>query len=192
MIGFIRGKILELQIDTILVDVHGVGYEVSVPVSSVVDRMVGEDIQLWIYTHLREDQLQLFGFSSSLEKNFFLSLLKVNGVGPKLAIKILSGASLERLIDLIETEDVKGLTQIPKVGKKTAEQIILDLKGKLAIVPSEEPKVSRSDRRQELTSALVHLGFRTQDVEKAIARVPETLSLEDSIRQGLQILTGPL
>ena len=139
----------------------------------------------------QDSSLTLFGFLSRLDKKFFLTLLKVNGVGPKLALNLMSGASVENLQKWIEAGDVKALTQMPKVGKKTAEQIILTLKGQLVF--SEDAQSSpKSLQRSQISSALVNLGFRLQDVEKVVEQVPHEVDVEDGIRRCLSVLSGTL
>ena len=122
MIAYLRGKLLEVTTDTAVIDVQGVGYE-TLCSGRTLDQLrmqVGQELRLWIYTHVREDALQLFGFGSRQEKEVFLSLLKVNGVGPKSALSILSGAEAEKIIGFIEAGDAKALSNLPKIGKKTA------------------------------------------------------------------------
>ena len=131
--------------------------------------------------------IQLFGFQYREEKNLFLSLLKVNGVGPKSAIGILSGAPYEKLVDYIESSDAKAISQLPRVGKKTAEQIILSLKGKLVRVPGRVAETSGS--KQQVSSALINLGFKPQLVDEYVSQLPSELSVEESIRGGLAKLT---
>jgi Holliday junction DNA helicase RuvA len=213
MIGFLRGFVVgrELGDDTVTMDVSGVGYELTCSANTLDDISSLEtsgspehgpaEIQLWVQTQMREDSLTLFGFSTQLEKRMFNSLLKVNGVGPKMAIKILSGARLEGLATMIEAGDVKALSNLPKVGKKTAEQLILALKGKL-VIASEEPMKkkappqlvlpqSRFDGpRAAVLSALVNLGFRLPDAERVVSDLPEGIELESGVRKGLQALSG--
>ena len=145
-------------------------------------------VQLWIYTHVREDQFQLFGFSSKIEKKLFLSLIKVNGIGPKLATQVLSGASLENIIDAIEAKNVKALTALPRVGKKTAEQMILTLKGALVMDNETTSRVPQKPH-QEILSALVNLGFRSVDVEEVIGTLPVDIEFEQGVRESLRQLS---
>ncbi len=193
MIGFIRGRVIELNPEGAIVDVSGVGYELLCSSNTLDDCGAGEDVAFHVHTHVREDAIQLFGFSTALEKRLFLSLTKVNGVGPKLALKALSAGPLTNLVRMIEAGDAKGLASLPKVGKKTAEQIILALKGKLAI-EEIEGRAGAAARplgpRDEIVSALVNLGFRLPDVEKAVAELPLDTDLQDGVRRGLQALTG--
>lgn len=196
MIGYLRGNVLEVGIETLILEVNGVGYEILCPSPLLQDMATHRDRtqELWIYTHLREDALHLFGFSSTEEKEFFLTLLKINGVGPKMALSILSGASIEKIVSMIEAEDVKALTQLPKVGKKTAEQMILALKGKLVLSSRSEGKVTPSASQNLLliTSALVNLGYKIGDVEKVLGEFPRDMEVQEGVRRGLQILAKPL
>lgn len=190
MIGYLRGKIIEILSESALIDVHGVGYEVHCSQNTLGDltELLGKEIIVWIHTHVREDALQLFGFHSKAEKNLFLSLLKVNGVGPKMAITMLSGARPEQIQEMIEAGNAKGLSGLPKVGKKTAEQIILTLKGKLVSV---EPEAKlRTEIQTQITSALLNLGFKAQSVDDFVSKLPKTIDLEEGVRKGLQTLTG--
>lgn len=213
MIGYLRGKVIDRNLDggssddTLTLDVSGVGYELTCSTNTFADALSlsgshNDDVQLWVQTQLREDSLTLFGFSTTLEKRMFNSLLKVNGVGPKMAIKILSGATLDQLSAMIEAGDVKGLSNLPKVGKKTAEQLILSLKGKLVMLNEEKPaaKAKKTEAQQaqpkftgnrgQVLSALLNLGFRLQEVESVIEQLPEEIEIEQGIRKGLQALSG--
>lgn len=192
MIGYLRGKIIEVLSDSALIDVQGVGYEILASSNTLGDLQVllGKDIIVWIHTHVREDALSLFGFHDKEEKNLFLSLLKVNGVGPKMALSILSGGRPHEVQALIEAGNAKGLSALPKVGKKTAEQIILTLKGKL--VSADEGKIVKSESHTQITSALLNLGYKAQLVDQFVASLPTTTTLEEGVRKGLQTLSGSL
>lgn len=196
MIGYLRGNVLEVGVETVILEVNGIGYEVSCPGPVLQDMATHRDTpqELWIYTHLREDALHLFGFGSADEKEFFLTLLKINGVGPKMALSILSGASIEKIMAMIEAEDVKALTQLPKVGKKTAEQMILSLKGKLVLSNRADGKkpAPASQNLQLITSALVNLGYKTIDVERVLTEFPRDMEVQEGVRRGLQVLAKPL
>lgn len=198
MIGYLKGNVLTVGIETVTLEVNGVGYELSCSGPVLQDLATYRDQvqELWVYTHLREDALHLFGFASPEEKEFFLTLLKINGVGPKMALSILSGASIEKIMSMIENEDVKGLTCLPKVGKKTAEQMILSLKGKLVLSTREENKnkikSSGSQNLLLITSALVNLGYKIHDVEKVILELPREMEVQEGVRRGLQVLAKPL
>ncbi|MFM6927547.1 MAG: Holliday junction branch migration protein RuvA [Bdellovibrio sp.] len=192
MIGYLRGKIIEVMGDTALIDVQGVGYEVYASSKTLEDFMtlLGKDIIVWIHTHVREDALTLFGFHAKEEKNLFLSLLKVNGVGPKMALSILSGGRPAQIQEMIEAGNAKGLSGLPKVGKKTAEQIILTLKGKLVSI--DENVKAKSESLTQITSALLNLGYKSQLVDQFVSSLPMDVSVEDGVRKGFQTLSGSL
>lgn len=194
MIAYLRGKILDVDSEQLVLLAQNVGYEITCSTSTLADLQLETteaEIAMWIYTHVREDALQLFGFASREEKQFFLSLLKVNGIGPKLAINAMSGASVDQIINMIEQEDVKALSKLPKVGKKTAEQMILTLKGKLVLSKDSSGKAMILGPKKDATSALMNLGFRLQDVEFILKEVPDSMSLEEMIRHGLSALSQP-
>lgn len=186
MIAYLRGKVHEMYDHSLIIDVQGVGYEVNASRNTLEDMNLTAETALWVHTHVREDAFTLFGFSSKVEKHLFESLIKVNGIGPKLAIQVLSGATLDQIIQLIENEDVKGLCQLPKVGKKTAEQMILSLRGKLVLDGESAPSTTKS----ELTTALTHLGFRGVDIEKVLTKVEPAAPFEDQLRHALSLLGG--
>lgn len=191
MIGFLEGLVFDVASDHFVLKVNGVGYEILATAQTLGDAQVlmGQNLPLWIYTHVREDALILFGFLRKPEKEFFLQLLKVNGVGPKMALTMMSGAPVEQIQSWIEAGDAKALSALPKIGKKTAEQIILTLQGKLVFV-EQKSKSQKPETHRQIASALVNLGFKTQLVEQYIETIPVTLSLEDGVRQGLQKLSG--
>lgn len=183
MIGYLKGQIMEVGADTLTLEVAGVGYEIQAHLRLLAGVDSGDQTQLWIYTHVREDALQLFGFESPDEKSFFLSLLKVNGVGPKLALNALGGATVDQMTALIENENVKGLSALPKVGKKTAEQMILTLKGKLVHKESAGGANARPKGvHGEISFALINLGFRPADVERVMEKLPPVIELEEGLK----------
>lgn len=193
MIGSVSGILRELTSDSALVEVGGLGYEVHLTGSSVAELVErkGQSVFLWTYTHVREDALQLFGFLSVAEKSLFLSLLKVSGIGPKMALAILSGERVDHIARWIEEGNVKSLSGLPKVGKKTAEQMILTLKGKLVLGETEAKQKKGSSltlEQTQMVSALVNLGFKSSEVEKLVASFPIEITFEDGVRRGLQAL----
>lgn len=194
MIGYLRGKIIEVMNDSALIDVHGVGYEILASAHTLGDlqTLLGNEIIVWIHTHVREDALQLFGFHDKEEKNLFLSLLKVNGVGPKMALSILSGGRPAQIHEMIEAGNAKALSGLPKVGKKTAEQIILTLKGKLVTIEESGPVKKKSQGHTQITSALLNLGYKSHMVDQFVSTLPGDISVEDGVRKGLQTLSGGL
>ena len=182
MIGLLRGRIADKQPNTLLVDVQGVGYEVHVPLSTFYDAGdTGADITLRIYTHVREDALQLYGFLTELERQLFEKLIGISGIGPKLAIAVLSGMDPRELMTSVQRGDVARLTGIPGVGKKTSERIVLELRDRLAQLPGGVPADSApstgADRlRSDLLSALQNLGYHRPQAEKAIDATLQTMS----------------
>jgi len=149
MIGHLRGQLLHKRPNLVLVDVQGVGYQVHIPLTSFYELPEeGKEVVLEIYTHVREDMLALYGFNTRREKEFFLKLISISGIGPKLAISILSGAQVEELARAIANGDLHRLTAIPGVGRKTAERVVLELKGQIAnfLVP-EQAQAAREQAR---------------------------------------------
>jgi Holliday junction DNA helicase RuvA len=195
VIAYIKGVLKEVSEESFILCVNNIGYEVFATslFLNELESSWGKEVEVWTYTHVREDLLQLYGFSSREEKSFFLSLLKINGVGPKSAMHVLGGASLSQLHNMIESEDVKGLSKLPKVGKKTAEQMILSLKGKLIRLDqnANEKKSSlprMSQNLQLVASALTNLGYRPQDVTLVLQDFPNEIDLQEGVRRGLQVL----
>ena len=173
MIAFLRGRVLDKQPNRITVDVQGVGYEVHVPLSTYYD--VGEEgaeIALRVHTHVREESLQLFGFLTTLEQQLFERLIGISGLGPTLAIAVLSGIDSAELVGAVQRGDVARLTSVPGIGRKTAERIVLELKDRLAtlVIPAGAvAAASPADRlRSDLLSALQNLGYHRPLAEKAI------------------------
>lgn len=194
MIAHLQGTLLEKSQTHLVIDVAGVGYETLVSLATY-QRVPnpGELVTLHIYTHVREDEIVLFGFAEPNEKALFQKLIKVNGVGPRLAINILSKISSNELIQAIAQEDIVRLTNIPGIGKKTAERIILDLKEKiLELYGQLAPEaVGKSGGFQEdLLSVLVNLGYKRNVAERALRTVPlsDDLSLEEGVRLTLKHL----
>lgn len=173
MIAHLQGRILDKQPNRVVVDVGGVGYDVHVPLSTFYGLgAAGADIALRIHTHVREDVIALYGFATRLEQELFERLIGVSGIGPKLALAVLSGIEPDELIRAIEQTDVARLTSIPGVGKKTAERIVLELKDRLPRVPHAGPPagapVPLSGLRDDLLSALVNLGYHRPLAEKSV------------------------
>jgi holliday junction DNA helicase RuvA len=177
MIGQLRGKLAEKRPNAVLVDVGGVGYVVAVSLSTYAG--LGDlhsEVTLLIYTHVREDALALYGFISSREKQLFEMLISASGVGPSLALKILSGMSVEELVPAIRGNDLGRLTKIPGVGRKTAERMVVELKDRLDAMGAEvmmKPAVRAgggvTDVEADVLSALVNLGYEARVAEDAVA-----------------------
>ncbi len=192
MIGFLDGTVYDVSADHFILNVNGVGYDILTSAQTLADVQVlmGQNLKVWIHSHVREDAFQLFGFLTKAEKEFFLQLLKVNGVGPKMALSIMSGARVSQIQDWIENSDAKALSSLPKVGKKTAEQIILSLQGKLVRIDSQSKSSKLNETHKQISSALINLGFKNQIVDQFIVSLQPLVTLEDGVRQGLQKLTG--
>lgn len=192
MIGSLRGKLTEKRPNQILLDVGGVGYQVQIPLSTFANLgALHDEATLLIHTHVREDQLALYGFLTSREKQCFELLISASGVGPALALKILSGMGLEELIPAIRKGDLAQLVRIPGVGKKTAERIIVELRDKLAVVDiaGAGKPATRSQLESDVASALVNLGYDARSVEKAVEKSRGASGgFEGLLRSALQIL----
>lgn len=197
MIAQLEGTLVEKAPDAIVVDVHGVGYELRVPLSTffaLPDE--GKVVRLRVHTHVREDAFWLFGFATDLERALFRLLLGASGVGPKLALAILSGLSVERLVAALRAGDLAALVGIPGVGKKTAERMVVELRdrvGALELAP-EPAGPARDDVSASAESALVNLGYPRAHAEKAVRRalesLPESPGLEALIKEALRAASG--
>lgn len=198
MIGQLRGRLADKRPNQILVDVGGVGYLVSVPLSTYAG--LGElhtEVTLLIHSHIREDQFALYGFLSSREKHLFEMLLSASGVGPSLALKILSGMSAEELIPAIRGNDLVRLTKIPGVGRKTAERMVVELKDKLesmAVLEQKPSATSPAGVEADVLSALINLGYDGRTAENVVGegkREAGTSNFEKLLKASLQSLTAP-
>ena len=191
MIGRLTGTLLEKQPPQVLLDVAGVGYEVDVPMSSFYNLpAIGERVSLHIHFVVREDAQQLFGFLTHKEREAFRALIRISGVGPKLALAVLSVLSVDDLAQCVVLQDAGRLTRVPGIGKKTAERLLLELKGKLAdALPAGPGGVTAAAGVQaDALNALLALGYSDKEAAPAIKQLPEGLSLEESIRQALKLL----
>jgi len=206
MIAYLAGTLLSKQATSAIIDVGGVGYEVAIPLSTFYELgEAGAVVQLRIYTHVREDALQLYGFRTARERELFLQLISVSGVGPGLAIKLLSGMTADELIASIRTNNLVRLVSIPGVGRKTAERLVVDLRDKIAALSSpalEEEfgarvaataaPASEEAMRADAMSALTNLGYQRSAAEKAVkASMDEggELSVELILRRSLRSLS---
>ena len=197
MIAQVRGRLVRKEPQEAIVDVGGVGYRVSIPLSTFYRiGEAGDEVTLLTYTHVREDTLALFGFLTSGEQALFERLIAVSGVGPKLALSILSGIEAPDLVAALRSSDVARLTRIPGVGKKTAERLVLELKDKvqgLAATEEAAPAGPPSAAKEDLVSALVHLGYSRPEAERGVDRALEqnaTGRFEDLLRLSLRTLSG--
>jgi Holliday junction DNA helicase RuvA len=193
MIGSLRGKLIEKRPNQLLVDVNGVGYQVQIPLSTFAGLgALHAETSLLIHTHVREDQITLYGFVTAREKQCFELLISASGVGPSLALKILSGMSIGELVPAIRKSDLAQLVKIPGVGRKTAERIVVELRDKLVVidVPETGKPSTRSQLEDDVASALMNLGYDTKSVERAVekSRGASGNDFEKLLRSSLQIL----
>lgn len=196
MIGHLRGQLLRKQPQELLVDVGGVGYRVSIPLSTYY-RLgePGSAVALHVHTHVREDALALYGFLTPTEQTLFERLMAVSGVGPKLALAILSGIETDELVGALAASDLARLTRIPGVGKKTAERLVLELKDRVKdLAPPAAPSAAPAGAlRDDVASALANLGYARADADRALDRSlkanPEA-RFEELLRETLRLLSG--
>ena len=193
MIASLKGTVLSKKPEGIIVDVSGVGYHVSIPLSSLGDIPdAGEAVYLHTYTNVREDALQLFGFLTEEERKVFTTLMGISGVGPKLGLAILSGMSVQRFTEAVHNEDVSLLAAIPGLGRKTASRLVLELKGKL---PSAGAGATASHQEspaaEDAVSALINLGYNKSMSARAVDTAVKNgaKAIEDIIREALKYLT---
>jgi holliday junction DNA helicase RuvA len=199
MIASLTGRLAFKAPTHLVLDVQGVGYEVFIPLSSYYGLPnLSESTSLSVHTHVREDAIQLFGFLTSQEKDAFVLLTSVSGVGPKLALSVLSALPVSDLVSALQSEDVEKLTTVPGVGNKSASRLVLELKDKVGklhsgLLPaSDSPRQGQDVTFDDALSALVNLGYRPQDAKEALKKVkklnPESIALKDMIRESLKEL----
>lgn len=181
MYNYIIGNIAEVNTNSIVIDNHGIGYNIFV--ANPYSFQEGEEYKVYIYTHQNEYETSLYGFKSNNEKDLFLRLIDVKGLGPKVALPMFATGSVDGIIDAIDRENIIYLTKFPKVGDKLARQIILDLKGKLA---SSNKEVNNTN--SELIDALESLGYKKPDIKKVLPNVNETDTIENQIKEALKLL----
>jgi holliday junction DNA helicase RuvA len=192
MIAHLRGKLLAKHPNQAIVETGGVGYDVTISVPTFSDLPgIGGDIALHIHTHVREDTIALYGFLRSEEKKLFEKLITVSGIGPKLAITILSGMAADEMVHAMRSNDVARLTRIPGIGKKTAERMVLELRDKLAIEKHGEIAAAPALRavEEDVLSALVNLGYQRAAAEKALASVAKNGQFDPMFRAALAALS---
>lgn len=180
MYGYIKGTIIENSSNYILVDNNGIGYIIYV--ANPYSYEINKEYTVYTYTHIREDEYSLYGFKTMEEKELFLKLISVKGLGPKMALPILATGSIDGIVDAIERDNILYLKKFPKIGDKLARQIILDLRGKLV---KTENTVNKDD---ELVEALMALGYKNADIKKILPKIDNSLSIEDKIKESLKIM----
>ena len=188
MIGRIEGKLLEKNPPLILVDVHGVGYEISVPMSTFYNLSdAGKNVVLLTHFVVREDAQLLYGFLTAAERSAFRELIKVSGIGARTALSVLSGLSVDALCQAVTQQDTAALTRVPGIGKKTAERLVLELKGKLgADLGGLVSTAGASSAKSDVISALIALGYSEREATAAVRKLPDDISVSDGIREALK------
>lgn len=188
MIAFVRGIVFLTRKDSVVVDHQGIGYEIIVPNPKTY--AYGSEVMFYTYQHVREDAIQLFGFASLNEYDLFIRLIDVKGLGPKTAINILSVASVNALVQAIENNDVAYLKSMPGIGAKTAQQIVLDLKGKLVLHEQQQSSEPISDVLHDASDALLALGYKNTEINKVMKEIVkmDIKSSDEAIRIALGLL----
>lgn len=201
MIAALTGKLVEKEANGLVIDVNGVGYEVTIPLSTFY--LLGEpgsEVSLRVHTHVREDTLQLFGFSSADERSLFLKLIAVSGIGPRLAVAMLSGLSAGEIAAAIRSENLAALTSVPGVGKKTAERMVIELRDKMFDIAADPKEIVSAgsdgivaDVFDDALSALVNLGYRQKAAERELrkaVREGTEMDVQKLLKRSLQLLAG--
>ena len=181
MYSYIIGTVTGYDKNCIILENNKIGYLVSV--SNPYSFKLNEEIKVYLYNHIKEDENSLYGFKTLEEKDLFLKLINVKGIGPKMAMPLFAGNNIKGIYDAINTDNVTYLTRFPKIGDKVAKQIILDLKGKL----TSQVDLFQYDSK-ELIEVLESLGYKSNDIKKVISKVDNNLSLEDQIKEALKLL----
>lgn len=183
MFNYIKGKITSLGNNYIVIDNSGIGFLIYV--GNPYLYQIDNEYTIFLYNHIREDEFSLYGFKSLEEKELFLKLINVKGLGPRMALPIFATGSVEGIMDAIERENILYLTKFPKIGEKLARQIILDLKGKLV---SKNSSTILNEGHEELISVLESLGYKSSDIKKIIPNVSSSLSVEEQVKEALKLM----
>ncbi len=181
MYGYIKGKITLIESNYLIIETNNIGYIIYV--ANPYSYEEGKEYKIYTYTHIREDEYSLYGFKTLEEKNLFLKLISVKGLGPKMALPMLATGSITGIMDAIDRENILYLKKFPKIGDKIARQIILDLKGKL--VNKSETNI---DTNLDLVEVLLGLGYKQADLKRVLPNINNSLSLEDQVKEALKLL----
>ena len=182
MYGYISGTIKEIESSYIIIDNHGIGYQIYVP--NPYSYLIEKEYTIYTYANVREDEYTLYGFKSKEDKELFLKLISVKGLGPKMALPMLATGNTSLLEEAIEAENINYLKKFPKIGDKVARQVILDLKGKLSSIST----LKKDEHSEELVSALSSLGYKTVDINKVIKKIDTSKELDSQIKEALKLL----
>ncbi len=189
MIGKLTGTLAEKSPPQVLIDVQGVGYEVDVPMSTFCSLPhLGEKVSLLTHFVVREDAQLLYGFLTAAERNTFRQLVKITGVGPRIALAVLSGMSASELAQAVSSQQAGRLVKVPGIGKKTAERLLLELKGKLGPELCEPGLTPPTDHQADIVQALIALGYSEKDADTALKALPADVGVSDGIKQALKAL----
>jgi Holliday junction DNA helicase RuvA len=190
MIGKLTGTLGDKNPPQVLVDCNGVGYEVDVPMSTFYNLPgVGEKVSLLTHFVVREDAQILYGFASSGEREAFRQLIKISGVGPRTALAVLSGMSVADIAQAVTTQDAARLVKVPGIGKKTAERLLLELKGKIGADIGAAGAVATTDAQTDILQALIALGYSDKEAAAALKSLPKDIGVSEGIKQALKALT---
>lgn len=188
MIGYLTGNLISIKPTKLLLDVNGVGYTVNISINTFEKISDKKSVSLYVHTSVKEDSITLFGFFSETEKELFELLISVNGIGPKLALSVLSGIQVDELKEAIETGNISRIVAIPGVGRKTAERVVLELRSKVDKIKEGEEKGTPVSIKQEAVSALTTLGYNYKQAENAVRDIitsQKDISLEELIKKAL-------
>ncbi len=183
MYSYFNGRIDNVSSDSVVIDVNNIGYKIFVP--NPFSYEVGSEYKIYVYSHIREDEYSLYGFKNLEEKELFMKLINVKGMGPKVASGIFATGSINGIIDAINKENILYLTKFPKIGEKLARQIILDLKGK---VVADSDNLYEDKSMDELISVLENLGYKTSEIKKIIPNIDASKTLEEQVKDALKLL----
>ncbi len=184
MYGYIKGKIVEIASNYVVIDNNDIGYIIYVP--NPYSYQLNNNYTIFTYTHVREEEYTLYGFKDREQKELFLKLLSVKGLGPKMALPIIATGTIEAIADAIENNNLNYLKKFPKIGDKVAKQMVLDLKGKLNTINTG--LFAKEDLSDELTEVLLGLGYKQADIKKVLTKVNSDLSLEDQVKEALKFM----
>ncbi len=181
MYAYFNGIVKDIESTYIVIDVNGVGYQIFV--ANPYEYEIGNQYQVYIYNHIKEDEYSLYGFKNKDEKELFLNLISVKGIGPKMALPLLATGSISGIVDAIERENILYLKKFPKIGEKVARQIILDLKGKIHI-----GNISTTNNHEDLALVLQGLGYKDKEYKTIIGKVDTSMPLESQVKEALKLL----
>lgn len=183
MYNYMIGKVTDVEASSIIVEVSGIGYQINTPNPYAFN--LDQEYKIYLYQYIREDENSLYGFKTKEEKDLFLKLIAVKGLGPRMTLPILATGSIGGIVDAIERENILYLKKFPKIGEKLAKQIVLDLKGKIQLTGD---MANASNSYEELIEVLKGLGYKEKEVKSVVVKIDGELSLEDQVKEALKLL----